>query len=101
FDRVRHLLQTQSIYRGHAIKLRFRDDDGDPIDLPTPEFMDLTDVDETMLIYSESVQRQVHVNLFTPIERVDDCLHNGIVVKRGVLLAGTYGVGKTLAAKVA
>lgn len=101
FDGVREELQERSIYRGKAIKLRFKDDDGDTLDMPTPEFMDLTDVDEEMLIYSESVQRQINTNLFIPIERVQDCIDNGINVKRGVLLAGTYGTGKTLAAKVA
>lgn len=100
FDEVRKELKERSIYRGKAIKLRFTDDDGHSLDMPTPEFMDLTDVDESMLIYSESVQRQIDISLFGPIERVQDCIDNGINVKRGVLLAGTYGTGKTLAAKV-
>jgi ATPases of the AAA+ class len=43
----------------------------------------------------------VETNLFTPIIRAQDCLENGIPVKRGILLAGTYGTGKTMAANVA
>ena len=41
------------------------------------------------------------LNLFTPITRVKDCIKNSIPVKRGILLGGTYGTGKTLAATVA
>lgn len=100
-DGVREELAERSIYRNKAIKLRFKDDDGDIIMLPTPEFMDLTDVDESMLIYSDAVQAQINSNLFVPIERAVDCIANGIDVKRGVLLAGIYGTGKTLGAKVA
>lgn len=101
FAEVRKELDENSIYRGKAIKIRFKDDDGCEIDMPTPEFMDLTDVDESMVIYSTDVQRQIEINLLTPIRRVHDCLLNNIPIKRGVMLAGTYGTGKTLGAKVA
>lgn len=100
FAGVREYLNTNSIYRGKAIKIRFNDDDGNPLDMPVPEFMDLTDVDENMLIYSKSVQTQINTNLLTPISRVHDAIANGIPVKRGVILAGKYGTGKTLGAKV-
>jgi transitional endoplasmic reticulum ATPase len=101
FAMVRDELAANSIYRGKAIKIRFQDDYGNDLDMPTPEFMDLTDIDESMAIYSDSVQTQITTNLLTPIVRVNDCIANNIPVKRGVMLAGTYGTGKTLAAKVA
>jgi len=101
FADLREYLKTHSIYRGQAIKLRFRDDDGDKLPLPEPKFLDTNDVNEAMLVYSADVQASIETNLFTPITRVDDCIANGVPVKRGVLLGGTYGTGKTLAAKVA
>ena len=101
FTQLREYLMENSLYRGKAIKIRFRDDAGDPIPLPEPEFMDLTDVQVKNLILNEDLAASVNANLFTPIERVEDCLHNDIKVKRGVLLGGNYGTGKTLAAMCA
>lgn len=101
FTKTREYLETNSIYKGKAIKIRFNDDDGDALEMPIPEFMDLTDVDEGMLIYSDGVQTQITNNLLTPITRVNDLIANGVPVKRGVMLAGSYGTGKTLGAKVA
>lgn len=100
-DELRMEIRLNSIYRGKAIKLRFRDDDGDPIALPQPKFLRTEDTDESMLIYSEEVYRAIRNNLFVPISRSADCLANHIPLKRGVLLGGTYGTGKTLAATVA
>ena len=101
FERVREFLKTGSIYRGKAIKLRFLDDDGDDLPMPEPKFLQVGLLREEHLIYSKSVQDAIKVNLFTPIERVQDCIDNGIPVKRGVLLGGVFGTGKTLAATVA
>lgn len=101
FDELRTELLSNSIYRGKAFKMRFRDEDGDLISVPEPKFLDTNDVDESMMVYSDNVQRSIETNLFTPILRVADCKENGIPVKRGVLLGGTYGTGKTMAAKVA
>ncbi len=101
FDQVREELKAHSIYRGRAIKIRFIDDDGDRIALPEPQFIDAEAIDDTTLVYSEDVMDAVQTNLFTPIQHVHECLNNGIPFKRGVLLGGTYGTGKTMAASVA
>jgi len=101
FDMLREELLERSIFRGKAFKVRFKSDDGDTLDMPEPEFIDTTDIDEDMLIYSAPVMEAVRTNLFTPIRRVLDCVANKIPVKRGVLLGGPYGTGKTLAAKLA
>ena len=101
FEALREYLRHNSLYRGKAIKIRFRDDDGNPIAMPEPEFLNLSEVREGNLILNDDLAASVKANLFTPIRRVQDCLRNDIKVKRGVLLGGNYGTGKTLAAMVA
>lgn len=101
FAAIRQYLKEHSIYRGKAVKIRFRDDDGELLGMPEPKFLDTNKIKPENLIYSKDVQNSVQVNLFTPITRVHDCINNGIPVKRGVLLGGPYGCGKTLAADVA
>lgn len=101
FSEVAKYLKSHSIYQGKAIKIRFRDDRGKKLAMPEPKFIDVSGVSKSMLIYSKEVQDSVQTNLFTPIERVEDCIANGIPVKRGIMLGGAYGTGKTLAATVA
>jgi transitional endoplasmic reticulum ATPase len=101
FDEVRAYLKENSIYKGKAIKMRFLNDSGQVLPMPEPKFMDTSAISEDMVIYSKKVQEQVSINLFTPIRRVRDCIANNIAIKRGVLLGGKYGTGKTLAATVA
>lgn len=101
FADIRAYLKTGSIYMGQAIKIRFNDDDGDPLGMPVPEFIDTKKIDPNALIYSKDVMNAVQTNLFTPILRVNDCIKNNIPIKRGVLLGGTFGTGKTMAASVA
>ena len=101
FDAIREYLKEGSLYKGKAIKIRFRDDNGKMLRMPEPEFINTDKINPDNLIYSADVMASVETNLFTPIRRVHDCLENGISVKRGVLLGGTYGTGKTLAATVA
>lgn len=91
---------SSSIYRGKAIKLRFKDAEGEAA-MPEPKFLDTSKIDERMLVFSDATMRAIRTNLYTPITRVEDCLRNGIPIKRGVLLGGTFGTGKTMAAAVA
>jgi transitional endoplasmic reticulum ATPase len=101
FAAVREYLKTNSIYRGQAIKIRFTDDNGEKLEMPEPKFMATDDFDERLMVYPEEVAASIETNLFTPIARHADLKANGISIKRGVLLGGPYGTGKTLAAKVA
>jgi transitional endoplasmic reticulum ATPase len=101
FAELRDEIKVNSIYRGKAIRINFLDDEGDVIPDVTPTFLDVNSVDETKLVLSEHLERAVRTNLFTPITRTQDCLNNGIAVKRGVLLGGIYGTGKTMIAHIA
>lgn len=101
FNLVTEELKINSLYRGQALKIRFRDDDGEALEMPTPTFIDTTIINPDELIYSKEVTDSVNTNLFTPIQRIKDMMRLGMPVKRGVLLGGTYGTGKTMAAHVA
>lgn len=101
FDAVRRELVRESIYRGKALSIRFRKEDGDPLPIPTVKFVDTSNTSIDNLVYPDDVFAAIETSLFTPITRMEDCKRCGIPVKRGILLAGDFGVGKTLAAKVA
>ncbi len=100
-NEVRRIVATDSIYKGKAIKIKFPDDpkEFNPWDF-APNFMDLTNVKPSELIFRKDLQKSIKDNLFTPIEHTDRCRKQGIPLKRGVLMAGPYGTGKTLTANV-
>jgi transitional endoplasmic reticulum ATPase len=98
---VRAKILTHSIYRGKAIQVQFLDDDGDAIGIPMPKFLDTSKVNPSALILSRHLEKAVNDNLFVPLTRLEDCIANGIATKRGVLLGGTFGTGKTMIATIA
>lgn len=104
-DKVAEFLEKHSIYKGKAISVRFTDDKGKKLlengEVPTPKFIDVSKAREQELVFPAEVDDAVKTNLFTPIERLQECREAGIPIKRGILLAGPYGVGKTLTAYIA
>lgn len=95
-DRTRELAETESIYRGKAVMVQFRDKEGE-LDIVPPAFMDLSG-DHTV-IFSEEVMREIKVNILVPIKHAELAKKLKIPTKRGALLYGTYGSGKTLTAR--
>jgi SpoVK/Ycf46/Vps4 family AAA+-type ATPase len=65
-----------------------------------PKFMDVSEVNESGLILNRSTMRDLEANVFMLIEQTEACRKNGIGLKYGLLLAGKYGTGKTLTARV-
>lgn len=89
-------------YAGHAIRVVFPDpQEAASLSEFFPEFLTLPDVTREQLIFSEDIEELVDVALFTPITQTAFCRERGIPLKRGILLEGPYGVGKTLAVNVA
>lgn len=101
--RAEERLVTSSIYRGKAIKVSWRwQREGEPYNLErdSPQFLDLTTVDPSDLVFSDTIQEAIEVGLYTPVEFHEACRRNGIPLKRGVLVEGPPGTGKTLLALV-
>lgn len=87
YNSVDAYLRENSIYRGKAIN-------GET----TPEFINPFTVDPNDVVYSSDVARQISANVWAPIRHTQQHRDIGISLKRSILLAGTFGTGKTLAA---
>lgn len=80
-------LRTNSIFRGKAIDSQFN-------------FLDLSGVDENRVIYSENERWCLDTDIWTPIRASDRCRNRGVSLRRGILLHGPFGTGKTLTARL-
>jgi transitional endoplasmic reticulum ATPase len=110
-EKTKQILKTDSLYRGKAVRISYkwaRDDreadrpPGASFNAITcaPKFMELGNLADDTLIFSADVEKAIRIGLFTPIERAAQCRKYGVPLKRGVLLQGPYGCGKTLTALV-
>ncbi len=95
------MLESGSIYRGKAIEADF--EMVSPEDFrfdqhKAPKFWDTSKTKIEELILSEHVARLVKTNIWTPIRKTEEARLHKIPLRRTTLLAGSYGVGKTLAA---
>ncbi len=89
FDVVQDELTQRSIYKGKAFN-----------GAEQPEFLDLSSLDETKIVYSDEVMGQLNANLWSVIEHSDTMRSLGIPLKRAVLLEGPFGTGKSEAGRI-
>lgn len=92
---TRRILETDSIYRGKALKIRFTDDDGDDLEDVMPSFLDVASAVPERLIFSDDLTAIIATNLFTPLTHRARLKKHKVPFKRGILLSGTFGTGKT------
>ena len=98
-NRARQIIKERSIYKGKAIRLSV-DEDGDLQMSRQPEFLDLSMVKETDIIHTRETEMLLRTNVFSPLKNTEACRKHKIPLKRGILLEGTYGTGKSLTARV-
>lgn len=105
-SRTEQFVREASIFKGKAVQLQ-QMDSRDSIFGPIadifgtfPRFLDLNGVKPEELKYPAPTMEIINKTLFTPVENSLLCRQTGTPLKRGILLEGTYGVGKTLCAFV-
>jgi transitional endoplasmic reticulum ATPase len=99
-NEARRILKAESIYRGKAI--RFAVDNDGNVDMNSPpEYMDTSTVTEDSLLFNEAIKEQINTNILVPMKETARCRELKIPLKRGILLEGPYGTGKSLTAAMA
>lgn len=92
---ARKIVMEESIYRGKAIRLRSESESMADTRNP-PEFIDLAGAKSAELVLPREVETLIRTNIWTLVEKTEECQKAKIPLKRGVLLSGKYGTGKTL-----
>jgi hypothetical protein len=95
-ETAKMFLNMHSIYRGKAVELDMSyvgTENFDPTQC-APRFMDVTK--EVTLILPRDIEFELQTEVWDVMKRPDDFRSNGISVKRGVLLKGKFGTGKSL-----
>lgn len=96
---TREFVKHHSIYKGKAMRLKIGPDGMLDLSNP-PQFIPIKHIRPDELILSDGVQSLVDTNLLAPIRHSDQCREAGIPLKRGILLEGPYGTGKTLISSI-
>lgn len=98
-EETRRILKAESIYRGKAIRLGVSDEGQLNLNNP-PEFLDVSDTTESSLLFDPVIESQIETNILVPIKQTDLCQKLKIPLKRGILLEGPFGTGKSLTARM-
>lgn len=93
--KTREHMAKHSIYRGKALHLR-TDNKGNLEKLIQPEFINVSGINTDALILKDDIAGLLDMTLFTPIKKTQACRKHKIPLKRGILLHGPYGTGKSL-----
>lgn len=104
-SQIRARLAAGSIYKGKAIEVDYKWMDADnevrfdPLK-HAPKFLRITKTEKDGLILPQSIETALAVSIFSRLEARETLERAGIPFRHGVLLAGEYGVGKSLCAEI-
>lgn len=96
-------LRSKSVFLGRALEVELPgedEDDAETLASWTPKFIDLTKVDATELMFPAEIEADIEDLVFTPVRHREAARRARMGLKRGILLHGPYGCGKTLTALV-
>lgn len=101
---MRRVLHEESIYKSKAIRVsEFTVDpkemDGNPTHF-APTFINVSGLTMQNVILNADVEKQITDYVLTPLRYPASAAKVGVPRKRGVLLHGTFGVGKSLTSRV-
>ena len=94
FKRVAEICRAESIYKNQAFSVAW-DDNNENDHVPTIKFLELN---SQPAIFNRSLEHAIETNILTPIRYSKAARKAGIPMKRGILIAGAYGTGKTMTA---
>ncbi len=94
-DCVDKMLNDGLLYRGSAIQMRFRDSDGDSVPFVTPKPLEISEA-YSLARYSKAIQLRLNREILPIFKNTLVLPRLGITVKKGILLSGSYGGGKSL-----
>lgn len=102
-DLTRQFVKEKSLYKGKAIKMNFMEANPEVFNIhqECPGFIDCDLIKEEELILNDNVLTLIEEALLTPIKKTKICRKHKIPLKRGILLEGIYGTGKSLTAYLA
>ncbi len=90
-ESARKHLRNHSVYRGQAFKLTFSAQTGNP---EPPKFIRTGLLGQLQL--NRDTRDLLQAAVWTPIQKTARCRQHHIPLKRGILLEGPYGTGKSL-----
>jgi len=98
--KAREIVREASIYRGRAIQLVLDEEYNVNSSAPPKFIPDLESARLEELVLNDIEEKQIDASLWTPIRKADACRKNKIPLKRGILLEGRYGIGKSMTARM-
>lgn len=86
--------------RGLALQLAV-DSNGNVDMFATPQAVSVPDMTEDEVVLPTHLSAEIAAGILFPLRRPDECRKAGVSVRRGALLAGRPGTGKTMTARLA